>query len=162
MVLNANFEPINVCGMRRAVGLLLGEKATMVLNGRGIIKTSQNTFPRPSVIRLTCMIHRPRPIVKLTRRELFRRDHFTCQYCGQKKSNLTVDHIIPRHLGGRQTWENVVTACAECNHIKGGRTLQEANMHLIAAPKPPPATIHYVFAHHLSRYEEWTPFLEGW
>ena len=162
MVLNANFEPINVCGMRRAVGLLLGEKATLVLNGRGIIKTSQNTFPRPSVIRLTCMIRRPRPFVKLTRRELFRRDHFTCQYCGKKKSNLTVDHIIPRHLGGTQTWENVVTACAECNHMKGGRTLQEANMQLISAPKPPPSTIYYVFAHHLSRYEEWTPFIEGW
>jgi 5-methylcytosine-specific restriction endonuclease McrA len=162
LVLNANFEPINVCGMRRAVGLLLGEKATLVLNGRGVITTSQNTFPRPSVIRLRYMVQRPRPVVKLTRRELFRRDNFTCQYCGKHKSNLTMDHIFPRRLGGTQTWENVVTACAECNHMKGGRTLQESGMRLIAVPRQPPASISYIFSPHLSRYQEWSQFIEGW
>lgn len=162
LVLNANFEPINVCGMRRAVGLLLEDKATMVLNGRGYIRTSQNNFPRPSVIRLHTMVYRPRPRIKLNRRELFRRDGYTCQYCGKKKPNLTMDHVIPRHLGGSETWENIVTACAECNHLKGGRTLQETNMHLISVPKAPPSSIRYIFSHHLSTYEEWMPFIEGW
>lgn len=162
LVLNANFEPINVCGMRRAVGLLLGDKATMVLNGRGVIRTSRNTFPRPSIIRLNYMVHRPRPQVKLTRRELFRRDNFTCQYCGKKKTNLTMDHVIPRHLGGKQTWDNIVTACAECNHRKGGRTLGEANMRLIQAPKSPPNSIHYIFSHHINQNEDWEPFITGW
>jgi 5-methylcytosine-specific restriction endonuclease McrA len=162
LVLNANFEPINVCGMRRAIGLLLGDKASMVLNGRGYIHTSRNAFPRPSVIRLNYMVHRPRPQVKLTRRELFRRDNFTCQYCGKKKSNLTVDHVLPRHLGGQQAWENVVTACAECNHRKGGRTVKEAGMVLIKIPKAPPNSIKYIFAHHLNQYDEWVPFIEGW
>ncbi len=162
LVLNANFEPINVCEMRRAVGLLIGDKATMVLNGRGVIRTSQNTFPRPSVIRLTYMIRRPHPQVKLTRRELFRRDNYTCQYCGKQKPDLTMDHVIPRHLGGQQSWDNIVTACAECNHMKGGRTVQEANLHLQHPPRIPPASIHYLFEHYLTSNFEWKPFIEGW
>ena len=162
LLLNANYEPLNVCGMRRAIGLLLCDKATMVLNGRGIISTSRNAFPRPSVIRLQYMVHRPRAMVKLTRREVFRRDHFTCQYCGQQKSELTLDHVIPRHLGGKQSWENIVTACAECNHRKGGRTLQEANMQLRRAPYAPPSSARYMFEHHLNRYAEWKPFIDGW
>jgi len=77
LVLNANFEPINVCTTRRAIGLILAEKAAMVVNGRGHIHTINQLLPRPSVIRLEHMIHRPRPRVKLTRREVFRRDNYT-------------------------------------------------------------------------------------
>ena len=111
LVLNANFEPLNVCSIRRAVGLMMNAKATMVLNGRGMIKTSANAYPCPSIIRLQYMIKRPRPTVKLNKKEIFRRDHYTCQYCGQKSAELTVDHIIPKHLGGKFSWENLVTAC---------------------------------------------------
>lgn len=123
LVLNANFEPINVCNLQRAIGLILTNRATLVLNGRGEIRTVNRVFPRPSIIRLQHMVHRPRPKVKLTRREIFRRDNYTCQYCGRHTNDLTVDHVIPRHLGGQHTWTNVVTACAACNHRKGGRTL---------------------------------------
>lgn len=84
LVLNANFEPINVCNMHRAVGLVLAERASMVVNGRGVIHTINSTFPRPSIIRLGQMVHRPRSRVRLCRREIFRRDNFTCQYCGKK------------------------------------------------------------------------------
>ena len=162
LVLNANFEPINVCGMKRAVGLLLGDKAIMVMNGRGVIRTSRNSFPRPSVIRLQHMVQRPRPQVKLTRREIFRRDNFTCQYCGKRNSNLTMDHVVPRHLGGLHSWQNIVTACATCNHRKGGRPLKEANMKLRRMPKAPPSSAQYIFAHHLMNYSEWKSFVEGW
>ena len=96
LVLNANFEPINVCTTRRAVGLLLAGKAGMVVNGRGHIRTVKQLLPRPSVIRLENQVHRPRPHVKLTRREVFRRDNYTCQYCGKREGNLTVDHVTPR------------------------------------------------------------------
>jgi hypothetical protein len=75
LVLNANFEPINVCNMHRAVGLILAEKATLIANGRGWIHTVRNNFPKPSVIRLRMMIRRPRPHVRFSRREIFRRDH---------------------------------------------------------------------------------------
>lgn len=162
LVLNANFEPINVCDMRRAVGLILSEKADMVINGRGEIHTIQASFPRPSVIRLQKMIHRPRPQLKLTRREIFRRDNYTCQYCGKHTGNLTVDHVIPRHMGGQHVWPNVVAACSLCNHRKGGRLLEEANMRLLRPPSKPPTSVRYIFGRHLSENAEWETFLQGW
>ena len=82
LVLNRNFEPLNVCDTRRAVGLLLLGKAEIIENGRGEIRTARAAFPRPSVIRLAHFITRPRPRVKLTKREVFRRDDHRCQYCG--------------------------------------------------------------------------------
>ncbi len=162
LVLNANYEPINVCNLRRAIGLILADKAAMVVNGRGVIHTASTTFPRPSVIRLERMIHRPRPHVQFSRREVFRRDNYTCQYCGTRAAELTIDHVIPRHLGGRQTWTNVVTACSLCNHRKGGRRLEEVNMRLLRLPAEPPSSVAYLFGRHLSEYHEWEPFLSGW
>lgn len=162
LVLNANFAPINVCSIRRAVGLMLGQKAALVLNGRGMIHTVQDVFPCPSIIRLHSMIHRPHPHITLTRREILRRDNFTCQYCGKHTLELTIDHVIPRHLGGQHAWKNVVAACPSCNHHKGGRTLSDSHMHLRRIPKEPPATAEYVFGKYLSQYQEWADFLQGW
>lgn len=162
LVLNANFEPVNVCDTRRAIVLLLAEKASLVINGRGEIKTINNSFPRPSVIRLQKMISRPRPQLKLTRREVFRRDNYTCQYCGKKTSDLTIDHVIPRHLGGKHIWNNVVAACPMCNHRKGGRKLEESNMHLFRQPGEPPSSAQYIFGRHLVDNTEWETFLTGW
>jgi 5-methylcytosine-specific restriction endonuclease McrA len=162
LVLNANFEPINICSTRRAIGLILNEKATLVLNGRGEIRTVTRTFPRPSIIRLGHMIKRPRQHVRLTKREILRRDDYTCQYCGQHAVYLTIDHIIPRRLGGRHTWENLVAACPSCNHHKGGRTLDQAQMRLLHQPEEPPVSATYIFGRHLKQNQEWLPFVEGW
>jgi len=162
LVLNANFEPINVCNMRRAIGLLLEERAALVVNGRGSIHSINQNFPRPSIILLQKMVPRPRTRVRLNRREIFRRDNFTCQYCGKRSLDLTIDHVVPRYLGGQHTWTNVVTACAACNHRKGGRRPAEANMTLLHRPSEPPRSAIYVFGRHLSDYAEWEPFLNGW
>ncbi|MEA4909345.1 MAG: HNH endonuclease [Chloroflexi bacterium] len=162
LVLNANFEPINVCNMRRAIGLILADKAALVLDGRGLIMTANRGYPRPSIIRLQNMIHRPRPQLKLTRREVFRRDGYLCQYCGKRTLDLTIDHVIPRHMGGPHTWTNVVAACSQCNHRKGGRTLDEAHMHLLRQPIEPPSSAFYIFGKHLNENKEWEPFLSGW
>jgi 5-methylcytosine-specific restriction endonuclease McrA len=162
LVLNANFQPINVTSTYRAINLVLAEKATLVMNGRGEIHSVSRTFPLPSVIRLTRMIRRPRPIVKLTRKEIFRRDNYTCQYCGRRQSNLTIDHVIPRHMGGKTHWENVVTACPRCNHIKGGLTPEQSGMYPLKRPKRPPNTATYLFGKHLQQYDEWREFLVGW
>ena len=94
-------------------------------------------FPVPSVIRLAYIIKRPRPQRKLTRLEIFQRDHFTCQYCGKQTSQLTLDHVIPRYRGGEHLWENVVSACIPCNRRKAGRTPSEAGMKLLCSPAPP-------------------------
>jgi 5-methylcytosine-specific restriction endonuclease McrA len=162
LVLNANFEPINVCDMRRAIHLIMAEKASLVVNGRGEIQTVSRAFPKPSVIRLQKMIHRPRPQLKLNRREVFRRDGYTCQYCGRRTPDLTIDHVVPRHMGGKHVWDNVVAACQSCNHRKGGRLLQEANMHLFRPPTEPPSSAQYIFGKHLPENAEWETFLAGW
>lgn len=162
LVLNANFEPINVCDMKRAIGLIMTDKASMVVNGRGYIQSVQQMFPRPSIIRLQKMVIRPRPQIKLTRREVFRRDGFTCQYCGKNTLDLTIDHVIPRHLGGEHIWTNVVAACSVCNHRKGGRTLVESGMRLLRQPKEPPSSAIYIYGRHLKENSEWESFLKGW
>jgi 5-methylcytosine-specific restriction endonuclease McrA len=162
LVLNANFEPLNICAMRRAIGLIHLQKASLVENGRGVIKTIDQTYPRPSVIRLQRMVKRPRAEVKLTRREVFRRDKYTCQYCGVKNTDLTIDHILPRHLGGKQSWENIVTACAACNHKKGGRTLDKSGMRLRNSPSAPPNSALYIYHHYLTENQSWEEFLAGW
>jgi 5-methylcytosine-specific restriction endonuclease McrA len=162
LVLNANFEPINICNTRRAIGLILSGKADMVMNGRGYVHTVKLTIPQPSVIRLDIMVRRPRPRLKLTRREIFRRDNYTCQYCGRHATELTLDHVVPKHLGGGHTWTNVVAACPACNHHKGGRKLEEARMVLLHVPKEPPASAGYLFGRHLENNDEWRQFITGW
>jgi 5-methylcytosine-specific restriction endonuclease McrA len=162
LVLNANFEPLNVCDTRRALGLILLNKASLVMNGRGEIQTVSRAFPAPSVIRLERMIRRPRQTIRLSKREIFRRDNYTCQYCGQRPIRLTVDHVVPRHLGGEHSWENLVTACPTCNLRKGGRLPEQANMHLLHKPVEPPASAIYLFGRYLDNNSEWIPFIEGW
>ena len=162
LVLNANFAPINVCTTRRAIVLILTEKASLVINGRGYIQTVSRTFQRPSIIRLGQMIKRPRPHVSLNRREVLRRDNYSCQYCGTRAGTLTLDHVYPKHLGGEHSWENLVTACSSCNHRKGGRTLEQAGMALRTTPHEPSLSAEYIFARHIKRNMEWQPFLKGW
>lgn len=162
LVLNANFEPINVCTTRRAILLVLSGKASLVMNGRGEIKTVTHIYPRPSIIRLERMIRRPRPKVRLTKREILRRDDYICQYCGQRAPYLTVDHILPRHMGGQYSWENLVAACPACNHRKGNHTPEQVRMTLLRQPKEPPASARYIFARHIGANREWLPFVEGW
>lgn len=162
LVLNANFEPIHVCGIHRALGLILSQRAILIANGRGELHTTTTSFPCPSVIRLQNMVHRPRQSVKLTRREVLHRDAYTCQYCGKREAGLTVDHVIPRRLHGQHTWTNVVAACSSCNHHKGGRTLAEAGMSLLRQPQEPPSTALYRYGRYLMENQEWIQYLEGW
>lgn len=162
LLLNINYEPLNICSTRRALGLLTTGKAGLLLNGRGHIRTVRLSIPRPSVIRLEYMVKRPRARVKLSKQEIFRRDSFTCQYCGKKAKGLTIDHIIPRHRGGEHSWSNLVTACPECNRKKGGRTLQEAKMTLLRIPHEPVATAVYLYGSYLHHNEEWQSYLQGW
>ena len=132
------------------------------MNGRGYIQTVSKAYPAPSIIRLDQMIKRPRPIVKLTKTEVFRRDNYTCQYCGESENHLTIDHVNPRHLGGMHVWENVVAACPSCNHKKGGKTTYQANMRLKNAPRAPDASAEYRFGKFLTANNEWLPFIKGW
>ena len=121
LVLNATYEPINVCTVRRAVVLLLKDKAEVIEHAElGAALGHTRRSPRPVVIRLVSYVRVPRDTHrrKITRRAVFARDDWTCQYCGSR-SNLTVDHVIPRSKGGASSWENIVASCAPCNRRKG-------------------------------------------
>lgn len=162
LILNVNFEPLHVCNTKRALSLVLSGKAEIILNGRGTIRSASRQFDLPSIIKLQYLVRRPRPRVSLSKREVLRRDNYTCQYCGRQSHHLTIDHVVPRHVGGQHSWTNLVAACSPCNRRKGGRTPEQANMQLLRPPFEPSASAQYRFGRHLESHEEWGPFISGW
>jgi 5-methylcytosine-specific restriction endonuclease McrA len=138
LVLNATFEPINVCTVRRAVVLLLKEKAEIIERSEVELHSATTTLARPVVIRLVSYVRIPRDTHrrKITRRAVFARDDWTCQYCGSR-SNLTVDHVVPRSKGGTSSWDNIVASCAPCNRRKGNALPRQAGMELQRPPRTP-------------------------
>ena len=139
--------------------LLFLMKAEMVEKRRNKeIRTISRSFPFPSVIRLIQYIKMPYKKIELSRKNILRRDNNECQYCGTKKGNMTVDHIIPKSRGGTDSWYNLITACVDCNNKKGNKTPEEAKMYLRKIPNKP----HYIIflKQHLGKTEEeWKQFL---
>ena len=158
LVLNLNYEPINICNARRALLLLFRGKAESLENGRGQIRSAREVFDLPSIIRLVYMVKKPFVKRKLSKKEVFLRDRHTCQYCGERNKVLTLDHVRPRRQGGQQTWENIVSACIPCNHNKAGRTPREAGMSLLKLPKAPYPSPYYVL-YGRTILEEWKKFV---
>ncbi len=163
LVLNQNYEPLNVCNVRRAIVLIFDGKAEVLESHAAMISSATRSFSMPSVIRMVYLIRRPRPRVKLTRREVFIRDRYTCQYCGRHMHDLTIDHVVPKSRGGDHTWENLVSACKTCNHRKGGKSLREARMVLRALPAEPRAGMYYTIERRLDGrvVDTWSKFLPG-
>jgi 5-methylcytosine-specific restriction endonuclease McrA len=161
LVLNQNYEPLNVCNIRRAIILVISGKAEILEAYDLDVMTTRERFDAPSVIRLAYMIRRPHPRVKLCRREIFIRDNYTCQYCGERTHELTIDHVMPRSRGGGHSWENLVSACRPCNHRKGGKTLAEARLRLRREPFEPRAGRYYSIqrAINSSVDEAWLKFI---
>ena len=141
LVLNQDYQPLSVCSLQRSMKLIFLEKAELLHDDpEKKLRTPSDQYDFPSVIRLRRYIRLPYTKVVLTRRNVMRRDGFRCQYCGQK-SKLTIDHIHPKSRGGKDTWENLTTACDKCNVKKGNRTPKEANMALRSKPyRPIPIT----------------------
>ena len=158
LVLNRNYEPLNVCGIRRALVLVYRERAQALETGDGEVHAASEAFAIPSVIRLVNMVKRPVFTRRLSRREVFYRDRFTCQYCGRETRELTLDHVVPRVGGGVHAWDNVVAACVPCNHRKAGRTPRQAGMRLMKEPAPPRLN---PFSHLMHRRlpDEWSIYL---
>ncbi len=137
LVLNATYEPIHVCGIKRAAVLLLKEKAEVIENGEGELHAEHTAMARPAIIRLRTYAPVPRRSRRrLTRRAVFARDDWTCQYCGDHR-DLTVDHVIPRSKGGSSEWENIVACCSSCNRRKADRLPHQARMFPKNTPRPP-------------------------
>jgi 5-methylcytosine-specific restriction endonuclease McrA len=138
LVLNATFEPINVCTVRRAVVLLLKSKAEVIEQSDRELHSERMTMSRPAVIRLVQYVNVPRDVHrrKITRRAVFARDGWVCQYCGSR-STLTIDHVVPRSKGGSSTWDNIVASCAPCNRRKGDQLPRQVGMHPVRQPRIP-------------------------
>ena len=138
LVLNATFEPINVCTVKRAVVLLLKDKAEVIEHSEWELRSATSSMQRPTVIRLVSYVRIPRDTHrrKITRRAVFARDEWTCQYCGCR-GNLTVDHVIPKSKGGSSNWENIVASCAPCNRRKGDALAPQVGMRLLRQPRTP-------------------------
>ena len=156
-MLNATYEPLSVVSARRAVCLVLSDKAEIVHDDGGVLRSERHAYAVPTVIRLNYVVRRPRlRRTSVSRRALFARDDHRCQYCSGPADSI--DHVMPRSRGGQHDWENVVAACKPCNLRKRDRTPEEANMRLSCVPRRPrdatwvSATIGRV-------PESWLPYL---
>ena len=158
LVLNASYQPLSVVATRRAVVLVLNQKATVVVGRNEIWNSEHRKFEIPSVVRLNRFVKVPyRRAAPVTRRAVFGRDGHRCQYCGSAAESI--DHVLPRSKGGNHTWENVVACCRPCNIRKGDRSPAEAGFRLAASPRPPR---RYAWIYASTGYQvdpDWQPYL---
>lgn len=158
LVLNASYEPLCVVPVRRAVVLLLLEKAVVEQRSDALVRSERLTLVAPSVVRLQRYVRVPRRTrVPITRRAVLARDRERCAYCEGRAD--TIDHVVPRSRSGPHAWENVVAACARCNHRKADRLLAELGWELRFTPRAPHGPSAAV-GH--ARHPDWEPYLTGW
>ena len=159
LVLNTTYEPLNVCSVRRALVLLLKDKAEVLEQSGAALRSERGTYEIPLVIRLNSYVRIPRRAAsaRISRRAVFARDSHRCQYCGSAR-HLTVDHVVPRSKGGADTWDNLVTSCAPCNRKKGDRPLHLAGLRLMRPPRAPGPGA-FVLLHVDQVHESWRPYL---
>lgn len=156
LLLNVTFEPLCVVSSRRAIVLVLAEKAEPVDSAADVVHAERVSLPVPVVARLTRYVRVPYPSsVPLSRRAVFTRDGQTCVYCGG--SATSIDHVVPRSRGGTHTWDNVVAACRRCNHTKADRSLAELGWSLPQPPRPPTGAAWRLLGHRTvdPRWREW-------
>ena len=163
LLLNATYEPLDVVRWQRAMTLWCQGKVEIVETHDKEVRAVTFSFKLPSVVRLLRYVRpKRRPEVQFTRANIYTRDHYTCQYCGENHSanELTFDHILPVSRGGSRTWENIVTCCLNCNRMKGSRTPEEANMRLLRTPVRPKYSSIFRLSVGIRRTpESWQSFL---
>jgi 5-methylcytosine-specific restriction endonuclease McrA len=157
LVLNRSWQAICTTTVRHAIVLVYTERAKIIqpdtfqlhdldswadlsaVRGGPLIRSVSFCMPVPEVVLLTGTSVYPKPRVVFSRRNIFKRDHYACQYCGDRPRlpELTIDHVVPKALGGRSTWENCVVSCRDCNEKKGSRTPDDAGLHLHFRPRRP-------------------------
>ena len=161
LLLNSNYEPLNVCDMRRAVALMLLGKVEVLQHREDALLTAAGDVVAPSILKMRYQVRRPMPQLRLSRHSVLARDNYTCQYCGVRNRELTIDHVVPRWAGGPHTWDNLVACCRRCNLKKGDKTPAQANMKLARKPKRP----HFIPYLSLPMYlraqgrDEWRDYL---
>ncbi len=158
LLLNQSYEPMQVCNMRRAVILLFLGKAHTVEPYDDEIRSVTISMQAPAVIRLGSYVTIPRSGIVLTRKNILKRDGHMCQYCGSTHDPLTIDHIVPKVRGGKDTWENLTTACVKCNNNKGNRTLRQSGFRLLSKPRTP-SRITFIQRYVRTPIKQWRPYL---
>ncbi len=159
LVLNGNYEPLNVSTVKRAITLIYLGKAEIVHRyDGGVLRAERLAIPRPSVIKLKYFIKIKRREIPLTKKNILKRDNYTCQYCGTREGPMTIDHVIPKKYGGKDTWENLVCACFKCNNKKGDRTPEQAGMKLLRKPRKPHYFLFILNGEKIPD-ENWKPYL---
>jgi len=146
LVLNASYEAINICNVKRAIKMVVkGVASVEEVYDEKLIHSPSVTMNIPLVIRLINYVYIPHQSVRFSRKNVLLRDQYSCQYCHKRfpAKELTLDHVLPISRGGKTTWDNVVTACKKCNRKKGGRTPKEARMNN-PNPKAPPVYLHII------------------
>lgn len=157
LVLNASYEPLCVVSSRRALLLLLNDKAELLHAGEGEFHAEKVSFPVPSVVRLTHYVRVPYHAgTAVSRRAIFMRDDGRCQYCNATAESI--DHVVPKSKGGAHTWENVVAACRPCNSRKRDRLLEETNFVLRRPPAQPKQRV-WLLAHRGREQPLWSQYL---
>ncbi len=136
LVLNSDYTPLNITTLKRAIVLVIKGRAEIIKNDVNIIRSETITYTKPLIIRLFNYISHKTKNLRVNRQRLYKRDNNECAYCGSKKE-LTIDHIIPKSRGGKNTWNNLITCCLPCNLKKGDKTPDEARMPLRFQPKTP-------------------------
>lgn len=161
LVLNQNYEPLNITTMRRAVALLYLGKAEVLETAARRLHSQRRELDAPSVVRLAYYVKRPYPQLRVSRKGIFARDNHTCQYCGATDLPLTLDHVLPASRGGGHEWTNLVACCVACNNKKGDRTPTEAGMTLRQPPIRPRYTPYVSFTKFVqaAREQRWQTWL---
>lgn len=162
LILNAGFEPLQLVSWQRALCLVLSDKAEVVSSYEKKIRSVSNEFQLPSVIRLVRYARRFTrfDILRCSRKNIFLRDKYQCQYCGVlcTKLTATIDHVIPKSKGGKVTWKNAVTACGQCNVKKANKPLDQVRMKLIREPyRPRVCELFHSFSTEIK--SDWLPYL---
>ncbi len=160
LVLNASYEPLRIVSLRRAVTLLIQQKVELVEAAAQRLRAQGMSFAVPLVVRLVRYVAIPRSRkLPCSRRAVLARDGEACQYCGAQpgRAHLTIDHVLPRSQGGTTAWENVVAACAACNHRKANRTPQQAGMKLARQPRRP-SYVAFALLGTLERHDVWQKY----
>lgn len=158
LVLNQNYEPMSVCDLKRAIILICLGKAEIIEKDSGVIRSVSFSIPLPLVVRVLMYVRVPAKRIVLTRKNIIKRDGHICQYCGRKDMPMTVDHVIPKHLGGDDSWENLVCACVSCNSKKGNRSLEQSHMNLFRKPRKP-NQLTFIRDFIGVRNKKWEPYL---
>ena len=159
LVLNATYEPLCVVPARRALLLVIKQKAIAVEDSDFVMHSAALAFAAPSVVRLTRFVRIPyRGPVPLTRRAVFARDGGRCVYCGGVATSI--DHVVPRSRGGRHEWGNVVSACRRCNHVKADRTVSDLGWRM-QPPREPTGTAWRILSTGRSD-PQWAPYLSAY